>query len=262
MIRDCPKRDALYRLARGDDDRRQRIQGQAYAITREEAQNSPAVIEGTLPISCGIAHVLIDCRSTHSFVSPKYVQFLSVNPESLSFELVVKTPSGVLKSQLVYRACDVLIGNMRLGANLILLGMVDFDVILGVDWLSTHRALVDCYAKTVEFSIPGQQGLRFVGEKRNLTSAIISCVQATNLLEHGCECYLAYVFEAKDGPLDLKGVRVVEDIVDVFPKELPGLPPNREIEFTIELVPGTAPISQPLYRMAPAELVELKRKLQ
>ena len=59
-----------------------------------------------------------------------------------------------------------------------------------------------------------------------------------------------------------RSVRVVEDFVDVIPKELPGLPPNREIEFTIELVPGTAPISQPPYRMAPAELEELKRKLQ
>ena len=124
----------------------------------------------------------------------------------------------------------MLIGNARLGANL--LEMLDFDVILGMDWLSTHRALVDCYAKTVEFSIPGQESLRFVGEKRNSTFALISCVQATSLIEHGCECYLAYVFEAKDRPLDLKGVRVVEDFTDVFPKELPGLPPNREIEFT------------------------------
>ena len=66
-------------------------------------------------------------------MSPKFVHYLSVKPESLNFELVVKTPSGVLKSRLVYRACDVLIGNARLGANLILLDMVDFDVILGMD---------------------------------------------------------------------------------------------------------------------------------
>ena len=70
------------------------------------------------------------------------------------------------------------------------------------------------------------------------------------------------MFEAKDRPLDLKGVRIVEDFTDVFPKELPGLPPNREIEFTIELVPGTALISQPPYRMAPAKLIELKKQLQ
>ena len=85
MIRDCPKRgDApLNRPARGADDRRQRIQGKAYTITREEAQNAPAVIEGTLPISYGIAHVLVDCGSTHSFVSPKYVRFLCAKPEAL-----------------------------------------------------------------------------------------------------------------------------------------------------------------------------------
>ena len=56
-------------------------------------------------------------------------------------------------------------------------------------------------------------------------------------------------------------MRVVEDFTDVFPKELPGLPLNQEIEFTIELVPGIALISQPPYIMAPAELIELKKAI-
>ena len=93
---------------------------------------------------------------------------------------MVKTSNGVLKSRIVYRACDVLIGNLRLGADLIVIEMVDFDVILGMDWLSTHRALVDCYAKTVEFSIPGQENLCFVGERKNSTSTLVSCVQVIN----------------------------------------------------------------------------------
>jgi len=149
-------------------------------------------------------------------------------------------------------------GDRVLLANLILLEMMDFDVILGMDWLSTHHAVVDCYEKIVEFSTPDQPKLRFVGEKRNLAPVMISCIQATHLLEHGCEGYLTYVFESGSHPLSPEGVKVVEDFSDVFPKELPGLPPDREIEFAIDLMPGTAPISQPPYRMAPQNWLSLR----
>jgi len=57
-------------------------------------------------------------------------------------------------------------------------------------------------------------------------------------------------------------IPVVQDFGDVFPKEVPGLPPNREVEFTIDLVPRTGPVSMALYRMAPAELVELKKQIE
>ncbi|GKV11199.1 hypothetical protein SLEP1_g22471 [Rubroshorea leprosula] len=89
--------------------------------------------------------------------------------------------------------------------------IVEFDIILGKNWLFTHYAMVDCYEKVVIFSAPNQP--------------------------HECYGYLAYVFESKDKSVSVEGIWVVEDFPDVFPKELPGLPQNREIEFTIDLVP-------------------------
>ncbi|KAI5316249.1 hypothetical protein L3X38_045425 [Prunus dulcis] len=85
---------------------------------------------------------------------------------------------------------------------------------------------------------------------------------ATRLLRKGCSGYLAHIVDSRTQELKLEDIPVVRDFPDVFPDDLPGLPPHREIEFTIELMPGTSPISQTPYRMAPVELKELKVQLQ
>ena len=82
------------------------------------------------------------------------------------------------------------------------------------------------------------------------------------LLKKGCRGYLAHVVDTRSSEVRLKDVPVVRDFLDVFHDDLPGLPPEREIDFPIDLVPGTAPISLPTYRMAPTELKELKTQLQ
>ena len=81
-------------------------------------------------------------------------------------------------------------------------------------------------------------------------------------MRKGCEAFLAYVIDTEKEGQKLDSLSVVNEFVDVFPEDLPGLPPDREIEFSIDLQPGTAPISQAPYRMAPAELKELKVQLQ
>ena len=92
MIRDCPKMRSQPQQARGADDRRPRAQGRVYAVTRKEAQNAPAAIEGMISVSNGTAYVLFDYGSKHSFVSPKYVRYLSAKPEALEQDLLVRTP--------------------------------------------------------------------------------------------------------------------------------------------------------------------------
>ena len=82
------------------------------------------------------------------------------------------------------------------------------------------------------------------------------------LLQKGCKRYLAHVVDTRSSEVRLEDVLVVMDFLDVFPDDLPGLPPEREIDFPIDLVPGTAPISLSPYRMAPSELKELKTQLQ
>ena len=147
-------------------------------------------------------------------------------------------------------------------ADLIVLDIHDFDIILGMDWLAKHRATVDCHRKEVHFSQPGEQEVIFCGERKILSTNLISVMQANKMLRKACQGYLVYAIESPNGEMQLAKVPVVNEFFDVFPEDLPGLPPDREIEFEIELALGTEPISIAPYRMAPAELKELKVQME
>ena len=92
-------------------------------------------------------------------------------------------------------------------------------------------------------------------------SNVISAMQARRLLRKGCEAFLAMVLDSKIGQIELENILIVKDFLDVFPEELPGIPPVREVELSIEILPGTAPTSRAPYRMAPTELKELTIQL-
>ena len=91
---------------------------------------------------------------------------------------------------------------------------------------------------------------------------MISAATARKMVRKGCEAYLAYVIDMVKARPSISDIRTVRDFPDVFPKELPGLPPHKEIEFAIDVVPGATPASITPYRMAPLELKELKLQLQ
>ena len=188
---------------------------------------------------------------------------LHMSPELLDCELWVSIPSDViLCTQWVYRNCVINIASRELVADLILLNMHDFDAILGMDWLSTHHAVVECFEKRVIFHIPSQSKFYFEGDRKVKPLSIISTLQASNMLKKGCSGFLAYMINSEATSEKLEDIPIVKEFLDVFPLELLGLPPDREIEFSIELLPGTGPISKAPYRMAPAELRELKLQLQ
>ncbi|WRX30253.1 Reverse transcriptase domain - like 10 [Theobroma cacao] len=102
----------------------------------------------------------------------------------------------------------------------------------------------------------------FVGKRQVLSSCVISAIKASKLVQKGYPAYLAYVIDTSKGEPKLEDVQIVSEFPDVFPDDLPRLPFDLELEFPIDLLPGTAPISIPPYRMAPAELKELKVQLQ
>ena len=131
-----------------------------------------------------------------------------------------------------------------------------------MDWLASNYASMDCFRKEVILRRPGLPVVIFYGERRRAPSGLISAISARWLLQNGCKGYLAHVVDTRSSEARLEDVPVVRDFLDVFPDDLPGLPPEREIDFPIDLVPGTAPISLPPYRMAPAELKELKAQFQ
>ena len=163
-----------------------------------------------------------------------------------------------LVSDRVIRDNRILIGGQEFPADLVALDMRDFDVVLGMDWLSRHRATLDCYKKEVKLHRPRKFEVKFRGLPRELSSSMISTIAAQRMLRKGFQGYLAYVVETgKEGTM-VDEIPVVREFPDVFPNDIAGLPPEREVEFTIDLISGTEPNSIPPYRMAPAELRELK----
>ena len=245
-----------------DDRQKPRAQGRVFSMTNRDAQATSNVVTGTLRIHTLFARALIDPGSTHSFVSVSFVGLLGMPIDNMNFDLFVATPLGdsVVLSKII-RDCYVMIGYREMTFDLVLLGLQDFDVILGMDWLISYHASVDCFGKTVTFSIPSQPDFSFEGKHVDKPLRVISALQSSSLLRKGCQGFLAYVGNEKND-LKLEDIPIVKDYPDVFSEDLPGLPPEREMEFTIDLAPGTAPISKAPYRMAPMELKELNIQLQ
>ncbi|XWS08096.1 hypothetical protein CRYUN_Cryun41cG0049500 [Craigia yunnanensis] len=131
-----------------------------------------------------------------------------------------------------------------------------------MDWLYSNHTILDYYEKTIMLILLDKIILRYQGDWRLTLPHLISAVSAKRLLNQCCQGYLAYVWDIESEVLELRGILVVADFPNVFPEDLPGLPPERKIEFCIHVPLGTQPISIPSYRMAPTKLRELKVQLQ
>ncbi|GJY17567.1 putative reverse transcriptase domain-containing protein [Tanacetum coccineum] len=130
-----------------------------------------------------------------------------------------------------------------------------------MDWLVKHDAVIICGEKVV--CIPYGNNTSIVeGNKGVSRLKVISCIKARKYVERGCHLFLAHVTENKSKEKRMEDVPVIRDFPEVFPEELPGLPPPRQVEFRIDLVPGAAPIARAPYRLAPSEMKELSVQLQ
>ena len=131
-----------------------------------------------------------------------------------------------------------------------------------MDWLSKHRAIVDCGQKTVVLRCSDQTEVIVQGIGSSVMSNVISTMQARRIMRKGCETFLALILDSKRGQVDVENIPVVREFSDVFPEELPDIPLEREVDLAIEIVPGTVPMSRAPYKMAPTELKDLKSQLQ
>jgi hypothetical protein len=139
--------------------------------------------------------------------------------------MIVSSPGGDMHARLVCSKVSILIEGVEFLANLIVLESKGIDVILGMNWLSKHNELIDCAKKAVRLTPGSGKELEYVAENL-VTDKVASNRIVLNHLD----------------VLSTLDIRIVSEYPDVFPEELPGMPPDREIEFVIELVPATAPI--------------------
>lgn len=141
--------------------------------------------------------------------------------------------------------------------------MQDYDVILEMDFLGKYSATMECRSRRIVFRPPGEEELMYFRDNNKCPRRIISSLKAKRLLKSGCIGYLANIRDtSRETTLTPRNMPVVRDFMEVFPEDLPGLPPDQEIVFEIEVLPGTTPISKAPYRRAPAKLQELQIQLQ
>ncbi|KAL0549239.1 hypothetical protein IC582_013720 [Cucumis melo] len=160
------------------------------------------------------------------------------------------------------KAYQIEIAGHVIEVTLLVRDMHAFDVILDMDWLAANHASINCSGKEVALNPPLMTSFKFKGEGSRSLPKVISAMKASKLLNQGTWSILSSVVDTREVNVSLSSEPVVRNYLDVFPEELLRLPPHREIEFVIELEPGTVPISRALYRMAPVELKELKVQLQ
>ena len=176
--------------------------------------------------------------------------------------LNVDSPMGVgIQTSAICRSCFIRIGDQELTVDLIALGISGYDVILGMDWLSSYHAIIDCFQKKMTLHKMDGSILHFYGERSVSLPFPQSKKTARRIQIAGLLSSLAALELEEHVELKLENIPVVREFPDVFPEELPGLPPKRELDFTIEVYPGTSPIFIAPYRMAPAEQAELKKQL-
>ncbi|XP_028051599.1 protein DDI1 homolog 2-like [Camellia sinensis] len=117
-----------------------------YALQEEEDVDNPSVIQGMLILMNSWVKVLFDSGASHSFISTACVTSLGLEPEALEIAMSVASPlGGQTRVNLVCKSCELEISGSFLICDLRVMDMSDFDVILGMDWLSVHRAIIDCY---------------------------------------------------------------------------------------------------------------------
>ncbi|XP_070046617.1 uncharacterized protein [Nicotiana tomentosiformis] len=222
---------------------------------------SDAAITGMVPVCHRDASVLFDSGSTYLYVSSYFAPYLDISRNSLSAPIYVSMPVGdSIVVDRVYRSFLVVIGGYETRVDLFLLSMVDFDVILGMDWLSPYHAsrlsCQDCDTGYARIFAVGMEGYIV-----NIPSKVVSFLKAHRMVEKGCEVYLAFVRDVSVDTLKVESVPVVRDFPDVFLADHQGMLPDRDIDFGIDLVLGTQPIFILPYCMAPLELKELKEQL-
>ncbi|XP_073019378.1 uncharacterized protein [Primulina eburnea] len=173
-------------------------------------------------------------------------------------------PSGeeILSSSVV-RGVEINMHGYSIRADLIVLTMPEFDIILGMDLFAANGASIDFRRRTVSFNLVNGESFLFEVARSSVVSRIISCLRARKLMIKGCKVYLASVISIPDtASRSIEEVEIVREFPDIFPNDVTGVPPAREVEFSIELMSGTMPISKAPYLLAPMEMKYLKDHVQ
>jgi predicted aspartyl protease len=225
---------------------KQQTPSKGYSIARVNQVSADATPDGA-DITLGMfyinaipATILFDSGATHSFMSARYANTNEISMQNMKTPVIVITLKGPIEASYMTHRLTLTIMGREFWATAIILEASSIDLILGMSWLKKAKAIIHYGRGTVELTSP--KGERFQVEIAVTTST------------RRAPFFIAEEFVGDN-------IHVVRDFPDVFLEELPGMPQEREVEFVIDLLPRTAPISKCPYQMFIEELQELKKQL-
>ncbi|GJR06290.1 retrotransposon protein, putative, ty3-gypsy subclass [Tanacetum coccineum] len=266
--KDCPK--LKNNNNRGNQAGNAKAQAKVYAVGNAGANPDNNVVTGTFLLNNRYASILFDTGADRSFVSTAFSSRIVITPTALNHDYNVELADGrIVGLNTIIRGCTLNLLNHPFNIDLMPVELGSFDVIIGMDWLAKYHAVIVCAEKIVRIPF-GDEILIVRGDgssnKHGTRLNIISCAKAQEYLTKGCHVFLANITATKDEDKSkekrLEDVPVVQEFPEVFPEDLPGIPPTRQVEFRIDLVPGATPVARAPYRLAPSEMKELAEQLQ
>ncbi|KAJ9566564.1 hypothetical protein OSB04_002530 [Centaurea solstitialis] len=236
-----------------------------FHLTAEEAKEEPDVVTGTFLVNSLPALVLFDSGASKSFVSSSFCKGFTNVMGRLDKPLKVEIAAEEYRlCSDVYRDVVIELEGVEFKIDLIPIPMREINVVVGVDWLSRNGGHIDCEFERVVIRNPSGGELTILSERRRRPPKLCTLAKARKHVLHGGQSFLAYVVDsqAETRKKTVAKVPVVSEYSDVFPDDLPGIPPERQVEFRIDLVPGAAPVAKAPYRLAPPEMQELSKQLE
>ncbi|GKA04220.1 putative reverse transcriptase domain-containing protein [Tanacetum coccineum] len=207
-------------------------QGRAYMLRDMNAHQNSNVVMSMFLLNQHLARVLFDSRADKSFISISLASMLNIPPITIdTFYNIEMADGNLVSTNTVIQGATLTLLNQPFKIDLMPIKLGSFDVVIGMDWLSKYHARIICDEKVIHIPIDG-------------------------------ETLIIRVMEKKSDEKRLEDILVVREFPEVFPKDLPGLPPVRQVEFQIDLIPGATPVARAPYRLAPLEMQEPSNQLQ
>nr|GEU67886.1 putative reverse transcriptase domain-containing protein [Tanacetum cinerariifolium] len=265
-LQNCPK---VKNQNRRNKARVPHARGKAYVLGGGDANPGSNTVMGMFLLYDHHAYMLFDSGADRSSVSNVFSTLLDITPPALDVSYTVElADERTLETSTVLKGCTLGLLGHSFEIDLMPIDLDSFDVIIDMDWLAKNHAVIVCDEKIVRIPY-GNEILIVQGnksdEKKSMLS-IIPCVKAYKYTKKGCQLFLARITmkENKDKSKKkrLEDVPTVWDFLEFFSEDLPGLPPIRQVEFQIDLVPSAAPVARAPYRLAQSEMQELSTQLQ
>ena len=181
-----------------------------YATRRRDDRDEPDVIAGTFTILSVPYFALLDNGSTHSYVSKSVSGDLPISVEDTESVVTVMSPVGQsLSVNKVFRRCPLVVEGEVFLADLMELPLQEFDLILGMDWLSEHRVSLDCEAKRATLRTQDGRSVVLVGERRGYLTNVVSVLTADRMIRKGYETFIACFLNTKGSLSKIEEIRTV-----------------------------------------------------